>query len=218
MIAVAAVLGFALSLQYPENPRVPEPGPPPHTYSVPMPTDSSAVAVRAMAPPVIDGKDDDAVWRTAPADHGVQGVAAHRGEGPALPHRGAGGVRRREPLRLRPRLRPAPRQHHPAPRAARHLHAVGHDLAVRRLVPRPAHRLRVRRQRRRREDRRRRSTTTATRTARGTRVWDVATRIDSLGWTAEFRIPLSQLRYGTDARAHLRLHDRAGHLPLQPSA
>ncbi|MFL5619952.1 MAG: DUF5916 domain-containing protein [Gemmatimonadaceae bacterium] len=26
-------------------------------------------------------------------------------------------------------------------------------------------------------------------------VWDVATRIDSLGWSAEFRIPLSQLRY-----------------------
>ena len=26
-------------------------------------------------------------------------------------------------------------------------------------------------------------------------VWDVATSIDSLGWTAEFRIPLSQLRY-----------------------
>jgi len=26
-------------------------------------------------------------------------------------------------------------------------------------------------------------------------IWDVATRIDSLGWTAEFRIPLSQLRY-----------------------
>ena len=33
-------------------------------------------------------------------------------------------------------------------------------------------------------------------------VWDVATRIDSLGWTAEFRIPLSQLRYGTQ-RAHV---------------
>ncbi|MFL5487591.1 MAG: DUF5916 domain-containing protein, partial [Gemmatimonadaceae bacterium] len=26
-------------------------------------------------------------------------------------------------------------------------------------------------------------------------VWDVATRIDSAGWTAEFRIPLSQMRY-----------------------
>jgi uncharacterized protein DUF5916/cellulose/xylan binding protein with CBM9 domain len=32
-------------------------------------------------------------------------------------------------------------------------------------------------------------------------VWDVATRIDSLGWTAEFRIPLSQLRYGSE-RVH----------------
>src|SRR5690606_37352393 len=27
---------------------------------------------------------------------------------------------------------------------------------------------------------------------------DVATRIDSLGWTAEYRIPLSQLRYSTN--------------------
>src|SRR5688572_26290602 len=26
-------------------------------------------------------------------------------------------------------------------------------------------------------------------------VWEVATKIDSIGWTAEFRIPLSQLRY-----------------------
>jgi hypothetical protein len=31
-------------------------------------------------------------------------------------------------------------------------------------------------------------------------VWDVATRVDSLGWTAEFRIPLSQLRYGSADR------------------
>lgn len=29
-------------------------------------------------------------------------------------------------------------------------------------------------------------------------VWDVATRVDSLGWTAEFRIPLSQMRYTAD--------------------
>ncbi len=28
-------------------------------------------------------------------------------------------------------------------------------------------------------------------------VWDVATRLDSAGWVAEFRIPLSQLRYST---------------------
>jgi hypothetical protein len=31
-------------------------------------------------------------------------------------------------------------------------------------------------------------------------VWDVATRVDSLGWTAEFRIPLSQLRYAEAER------------------
>jgi hypothetical protein len=30
-------------------------------------------------------------------------------------------------------------------------------------------------------------------------VWDAGTRIDETGWTAEFRIPLSQLRYGTQA-------------------
>jgi hypothetical protein len=33
-------------------------------------------------------------------------------------------------------------------------------------------------------------------------VWDVATRTDSTGWTAEFRIPLSQLRYGPE-RNHI---------------
>jgi hypothetical protein len=32
-------------------------------------------------------------------------------------------------------------------------------------------------------------------------VWDVATRVDSLGWTAEFEVPLSQLRYPS-AAAH----------------
>jgi uncharacterized protein DUF5916/cellulose/xylan binding protein with CBM9 domain len=32
-------------------------------------------------------------------------------------------------------------------------------------------------------------------------VWDVATRVDSIGWTAEFRLPLSQLPYGRQ-RSH----------------
>src|SRR4051812_11536253 len=30
-------------------------------------------------------------------------------------------------------------------------------------------------------------------------IWDVATQVDSLGWTAEFRIPMSQLRYAKRA-------------------
>ncbi len=32
-------------------------------------------------------------------------------------------------------------------------------------------------------------------------VWEAATTVDSLGWTAEFRIPLSQLRYA-DTKTH----------------
>ena len=30
-------------------------------------------------------------------------------------------------------------------------------------------------------------------------VWEVASRVDSLGWVAEYRIPLSQLRFGGDS-------------------
>jgi len=30
-------------------------------------------------------------------------------------------------------------------------------------------------------------------------IWEVGTRVDSLGWVAEYRIPLSQLRFGGDA-------------------
>jgi hypothetical protein len=32
-------------------------------------------------------------------------------------------------------------------------------------------------------------------------VWEVGTRVDSLGWVAEYRIPLSQLRFGGDSTA-----------------
>ena len=46
-------------------------------------------------------------------------------------------------------------------------------------------------------------------------VWDVATRVDSLGWTAEFRIPLSQLRYAQVRIEHLRLRRLARHRAVQ---
>src|ERR1700730_4425540 len=36
-------------------------------------------------------------------------------------------------------------------------------------------------------------------------VWEVATRIDSLGWVAEYRIPLSQLRFGGGASGQDRV-------------
>ena len=38
-------------------------------------------------------------------------------------------------------------------------------------------------------------------------VWDVATRVDSLGWTAEYRIPFSQLRFGSKEPAAGRVWD-----------
>ena len=36
-------------------------------------------------------------------------------------------------------------------------------------------------------------------------VWDVATRVDSLGWVAEYRIPLSQLRFGDAPKGQERV-------------
>src|SRR5436190_8356986 len=36
-------------------------------------------------------------------------------------------------------------------------------------------------------------------------VWDVATRVDSVGWVAEYRIPLSQLRFGDEAKGKERV-------------
>jgi hypothetical protein len=53
-------------------------------------------------------------------------------------------------------------------------------------------------------------------------VWDVATRTDSLGWTAEFRIPFSQLRYavtdhitfGFGVRRVIERHNEVDSWPL----
>ena len=61
-------------------------------------------------------------------------------------------------------------------------------------------------------------------------VWEVETRVDSLGWTAEFRIPLSQLRYSGSREAgslvwglqFVREHGRSGEIsfwsPIMPNA
>ncbi len=57
-------------------------------------------------------------------------------------------------------------------------------------------------------------------------VWDVATHIDSEGWTAEFRIPYSQLRYGNHdnqtwginfAREIARRHETVTWAPIRQS-
>ena len=147
------------------------------------------------------------------ADHRVPAMAAHRGKGPAIPHRGKDRLRRGQPVRVRPRVRSASRQHHQDSRAARFVHAVGHDLGLHRLVSRPAHRLRVRRERRRREDRpgdlRRRK--------RGQRVgWRLGRRDADRLARLDGRVPDPAITTALRSREepHFRLHDRPRHLSL----
>src|SRR5580765_4207480 len=66
MLVVAALVGLALNLQEPQTTdsirqtsaaRAPRPA---------LVTDTGTTATKAATPPVVDGKDDDAVWRDAP--------------------------------------------------------------------------------------------------------------------------------------------------------
>ncbi|HEY5022276.1 MAG TPA: carbohydrate binding family 9 domain-containing protein, partial [Gemmatimonadaceae bacterium] len=71
MIGITALLGLALSLQAPQQDTAP-PDVRPSAHGIAAPTDSGATAVHTDAPPVIDGKDDDQVWRTAPVITGFK--------------------------------------------------------------------------------------------------------------------------------------------------
>ena len=161
---------------------------------VPPPTTANrAFALRASRAPVIDGKDDDAVWRLAPP------------VGPFLEWQPTEGKASRFPTEAKVAYDAANlyvfiRSYDPHP-----------DSIIRRLDRRDSYPP---------SDRvgfmvdayhDRRSGYEFWVNASGVKsdvqifddhednawdgVWDVATRIDSLGWTAEFRIPLSQLRY-----------------------
>ena len=210
MIGIAAVLGLAASLQLPAQVAVR-----PDTASaaalradtsasmpfrIGAPTDGSAVAVRTAVPPVIDGRDDDPIWRTAPAITGFKQWRPTEGKEP----------------RFRTEAKVA-------------YDAANLYVFVRAFDPHPDSIIKLleRRDSFTPSDmiwvfvdsyRDRRTGYEFGVNAAGVKidqavyddgnedvawdaVWDVATRIDSLGWTAEFRIPLSQLRYSTD-RTH----------------
>src|SRR5256714_88911 len=70
-----------LASQAPSPPprQVPDPAPPPPSLA------TSAAATRAAQPPVIDGRDDDAVWREAAAITGFQQWRPSEGGPPKLP-------------------------------------------------------------------------------------------------------------------------------------
>ncbi len=60
---VAALVGLALTLQATQPAAVRPDG---HSLAVAPPTDTSATATRADVAPTIDAKEDDAVWKSAP--------------------------------------------------------------------------------------------------------------------------------------------------------
>ncbi|MDP9177776.1 MAG: carbohydrate binding family 9 domain-containing protein [Gemmatimonadota bacterium] len=194
----AALLGLALSLQATQQASTPANGVP-ATRTVPPPTDTSATALRADVPPVIDGKGDDQVWRSTPV------ISAFK--------------------QWRPTEGKAPRFKTEAKIA---YDASNLYVFVRAFDPHPdsIKLLLERRDSFTSSDMiwlfidsylDRRTGYEFGVNAAGVKmdaaiyndgnedfawdgVWDVATRIDSLGWTAEYRIPLSQMRYSSDRK------------------
>jgi hypothetical protein len=201
MIGVAALLGLALSLQAPQQPPNPAAEPPSTPRRLGPPIDSGAIATRASAPPVIDGKDDDAVWRATPVISAFKQWRPTEGK--------------------EPRFRTEARIAYDAANLYILVRALdSHPDSIIRLLERrdtftPSDMIWIFVD----SYHDRRTGYEFGVNAAGVKmdgaiyddgnednawdaVWDVATRIDSLGWTAEFRLPLSQMRYSTD-RSHI---------------
>lgn len=198
MTVLTALLGLALSIQAPESlsaradvrtaTTIPQ---------IAAPTDTSAVALRADSPPVIDGRDDDQAWKSAPVINQFQQWRPNEGK----------------PARFKTEAKIA-------------YDAANMYVFVRAFDPHPdsIKKLLERRDTFTSSDmiwvfvdsyHDKRTGYEFGVNAAGVKmdqaiyddgnedgawdaVWDVATRIDSLGWTAEFRIPLSQMRYSRD--------------------
>jgi hypothetical protein len=199
MIGIAALLGLALSLQAPQQSPT-RADARPSTPRIGVHPDSGAIADRAGVPPVIDGKDEDQVWRTTPVISGFKQWEPTEGKEP----------------RFRTEAKVA-------------YDAANLYVFVRAFDPHPDSIIRLleRRDSFTPSDmiwifvdsyHDRRTGYEFGVNAAGVKidaaiyddgnedpawdaVWDAATRIDSLGWTAEFRIPLSQMRYGAQ-RTH----------------
>jgi hypothetical protein len=200
-MTVAALLALALSLQTSQQAPLRAAGNGSAPGMVPPPTDSTATALRAAAPPVIDGKGDDQVWSSTPV------ISAFK--------------------QWRPTEGKAPRYKTEAKIA---YDASNLYVFVRAFDPHPdsIKKLLERRDSYTSSDmiwlfldsyHDRRTGYEFGVNAAGVKtdaaiyndgnedfawdgVWDVATRVDSLGWAAEYRIPLSQMRYSRD-RTHI---------------
>jgi hypothetical protein len=195
---VVALLGLSLSLQLPDQAPVRADArashPTSHSSRIGAPTDSGVTAVRADAAPVIDGRDDDAIWRTAPPITGFKQWQPTEGKTPRFKTEAKVAydaanlyvfVRSFDPhpdsiiklLERRDSFTPSDMvwvfvdSYHDR-RSGYEFGVNAAGVKIDQAVSNGGN-----------ED------------GAWDAVWDVATRIDSLGWTAEFRIPLSQMRY-----------------------
>ena len=202
LIVLASVVVIAAAHATPvATPRHAEPFP--ATVAGPAPHDSVPLvrAVRAEHPPRIDGKDDDAVWRLAPVYGDFREFEPHEGT----------------PARFRTEFKVAyddrnlyvfVRAYDPHPDSI--MHALSrHDIRgpsdQLKIIVDAYHDRRSGFEFAVNPDGVRREfaiTGDANEDESWNGVWEVGTSVDSLGWTAEFRVPLSQLRFA-DKKEHV---------------
>jgi Domain of unknown function (DUF5916)/Carbohydrate family 9 binding domain-like len=177
------------------DPRLPGQRPDPPPAPAPIPT--SVAATRAVQPPVIDGRDDDDVWRQAQPITGFEEWRPSEGGPPKLPTEAKVAYDAGNLYVFVRAFDPHPdsiitvlaRRDYFTPSDmiwlfldSYHDRRTGYEFGVN-----PSGvKLDAQIYNDGNED------------FAWDAVWDVATRRDSLGWTAEFRIPLSQLRYGRE--------------------
>ncbi|HMJ17235.1 MAG TPA: DUF5916 domain-containing protein [Gemmatimonadaceae bacterium] len=196
MIA-SALLGLALSLQAVQQVPVRLDGAAPARSTVPPPTDSSATAFRAEAAPVIDGKKDDQVWASTPVITQFQEWRPNEGKTPRFKTEA-------QIAYDASNLYVFVRAFDPHPDSiikllerrdsftssdmiwlfidSYHDRRTGYEFGVNAAGVKVDQAI----------------FDDGNEDQAWDAVWDVATRIDSLGWTAEFKIPLSQMRYSRD--------------------
>ncbi|HEY6219817.1 MAG TPA: DUF5916 domain-containing protein [Gemmatimonadaceae bacterium] len=203
MLAVAA-LAAVLNLQTPQNSQ-PAPATSPAKVTIAaataLVTDTGATAIHASTPPTIDGKDDDAVWRQAPSITDFTQWQPNEGKTPTFKTEAKVAydaanlyvfVRAFDPhpdsiIKLLER-----RDSWTASDMiwlfvdSYHDRRTGYEFGVNAAGVKIDQAM----------------YNGGNEDGAWDAVWDVVTRIDSLGWTAEFRIPMSQMRYSRD-KSHI---------------
>jgi len=197
MLPLPAFLGIALTLQAPQASPSRAVSASTTSNQIAAPTDTSAVALRSESPPVIDARDSDRAWQQAPVIDRFQEWRPNEGK----------------PARFKTEAKIAydaanlyvfVRAFDPHPDSIKkilerrdsftssdmiwifvdsyHDKRTGYEFGVNAAGVKMDQAIY--------DD--------GNEDGAWDAVWDVATRVDSLGWTAEFRIPLSQMRYSRD--------------------